>query len=143
MYSTLHLCSNSIEPHRFAIHIHNVLTLSLSPVPYPGYHMICTGNTKVKRGEIIAWKSESGLRNRGKVVFKDTSNMGGTPKSSITLAIEFDVPGPVARIINNDFIGTFVESTLLADLQRFRKIALAERRRARSKGLTTSSERDS
>lgn len=82
------------------------------------------------------------MRNRGRVVFKDKSGNEGTPKSSITLAIEFDVPGPVASIIDNNFIGSFVESTLLADLQRFRKIALAKRRRARSKGLTASSERE-
>lgn len=113
-----------------------------SPPSISNYNLDHIGNTKVVRGQIIAWKSENGLTNRGRVVFEDKSDRGGSPRSSITLAIEFDVPGPVARIIDNDFIGRFVEDTLLADLQRFRKVALAERRRARSKSVTASSERD-
>lgn len=85
----------------------------------------------MRRGEIIAWKSLSGLPNRGKVLFRPEGE--SVAKSTITLAIEFDVPPAIAKAIDNDFIGRFVEDTLLADLKRFRKVALAERRRARKK----------
>lgn len=76
-------------------------------------------------GEIIAWKSESGLTNRGRVLFVDNGKSG----SLVTLAVAFDVPGAVAKAINNDFIGRFVEKTLLADMKRFRSVALAKRRK--------------
>lgn len=94
----------------------------------------------MRRGEIIAWKSLSGLPNRGKVLFQPA---GDAPaKSTITLAIEFDVPSAVAKAIDNDFIGRFVEDTLLADLKRFRKVALAERRRTRKKGVAVKTNRE-
>lgn len=57
--------------------------------------------------------------------------------SEVTLAIEFNVPSAIAKAIDNDFIGRYVEETLLADLQRFRKVALSQRRRARAKGITS------
>lgn len=94
------------------------------------------GNTEVRRGEIIAWKSESGLPNRGRVLFQPE----GKSKSQVTLAIEFDVPAAIAKAVNNDFVGKFVEETLLADLQRFREVALALRRRARTQGIAASPE---
>eukprot|EP00177_Eucheuma_denticulatum_P006758 GFKZ01012283.1.p1 GENE.GFKZ01012283.1~~GFKZ01012283.1.p1 ORF type:complete len:106 (-),score=15.04 GFKZ01012283.1:335-652(-) len=100
------------------------------------------GNTKVVRGEIIAWKSESGLPNRGNVLFETVQDTP-SPQSNITLAIEFDVPGAVARALDNNFIGQFVEGTILADLQRFRKVALANRRRLRSKKVTAAAEAES
>ncbi|CAN8076632.1 unnamed protein product [Agarophyton chilense] len=83
-------------------------------------------NTQVIPGEIIAWKSETGLSNRGRVLFRDAKNDSGC---KLTLAVEFDVPGAVARIFDFDFVGRFVESTLLADLKRFRSIALLNRRK--------------
>lgn len=58
----------------------------------------------------------------------------GDSKSKVTLAIEFDVPPAIAKAVNNDFVGRFVEETLLADLKRFRKVALAQRRRSRANG---------
>lgn len=94
-----------------------------------------TENTEVRRGEIISWKSLSGLPNRGKVLFRPVD--GSSCKSTITLAIEFDVPPAIARAVKNDFIGRFVEDTLLADLQRFRKVALLERRRSRKKSMNS------
>lgn len=99
-------------------------------------------NTKVVRGEIIAWKSESGLPNRGNVLFESVRDTP-SPESNITLAIEFDVPGAVAKALDNNFIGQFVEGTLLADLQRFRKVALANRRRLRSNKVTAAAEAES
>ncbi|CDF38300.1 unnamed protein product [Chondrus crispus] len=93
-----------------------------------------TGNLEVRRGEIISWKSLSGLPNRGKVLFRPVDN--SSTRSSITLAIEFDVPPAIARAVQNDFIGRFVEDTLLADLQRFRKVVLSECRRARKNRAT-------
>lgn len=84
------------------------------------------GNTKVKRGEIIAWISETGLKNRGRVTFEQVQNNG----CRVTLAIEFDIPAAVARAVDNDYIGKFVVSTLSADLNRFRKVALHYRRKS-------------
>lgn len=77
---------------------------------------------------MIAWKSESGLPNRGRVTFvkKDIDT------SLVTLSVEFDVPGAIARAIDNEFIGRFVEDTLMADMKRFRNVALLKRRRLRS-----------
>ena len=98
------------------------------------------GNTNVIPGELIAWKSESGLTNRGRVLFAKE----GEKSSNVTLAVEFDVPGPIARAIDNDFIGRFVEETLLADMKRFRSIALQKRRKhLRSKEVSTTVEKGS
>lgn len=92
----------------------------------------------MKRGQIIAWKSESGLTNRGRVVFEDK----GQQNCSVTLAVEFDVPQSIASVINNnDFIGRFVEETLMADMKRFRSVALLNRRRRlRSRKIPASTE---
>lgn len=79
----------------------------------------------MKRGEIIAWESQSGLKNRGRVTFVENNE----EKTAVTLAVEFDVPAAIARVINNDFIGRFVEETLLADMKRFRSVALLKKRK--------------
>lgn len=92
-----------------------------------------TGNTNVQRGKIIAWQSETGLGNRGRVTF--TSDPACVDNSVLTLCVEFNVPRAVAAVIRNDFIGQFVQSTLAADLKRFRTIALRQhsmRERARA-----------
>lgn len=81
-------------------------------------------NTKVVRGEIIAWRSLTGLKNRGRVQFENIKDRG----CRVTLAIEFDVPSAMASAIDNDYVGRFVEETLGADLKRFRSIALRYRR---------------
>lgn len=78
------------------------------------------------RGEIISWKSETGLPNKGRVLFDPEET--DPHKSVVTLAIQFDVPSAVARILDNDFIGQYVESTLAADLKRFRMVALRQHR---------------
>lgn len=89
-----------------------------------GQLIVFTGNTKVVRGEIIAWRSETGLSNRGRVLFEPD----GENNSKLTLAIEFDVPSAFAKAVDNDFVGKFVQSTLLADLKRFRSVALLQKR---------------
>lgn len=83
-------------------------------------------NTAVERGRLIAWKSESGLPNRGSVTFEQAP--GKSPRTCVTLAVEFDVPKQVKRAVESDFIGSFVEKTLLADLKRFRSIVLRRHR---------------
>lgn len=83
-------------------------------------------NTKVVRGEIIQWVSETGLKNRGRVTFDNVQD--DIDNCRVTLAVEFDVPEMVASAIRNDYIGQFVEDTLEADLKRFRSVALRHRR---------------
>lgn len=86
------------------------------------------------RGEIIAWRSESGLKNRGSVRFvPNTTAVNGsaakaTSTSNVTLAIEFDVPDFLAKAFDSNFIGRFVRETLAADLKRFRGAVLRSRR---------------
>lgn len=85
-----------------------------------------SGNTQVRRGEIIAWKSETGLTNRGKVIFRKQPNH----QCTVTLAVEFDVPEAIATLMKNEFITNFVEKTLLADMKRFRSVALLNKRKS-------------
>lgn len=84
------------------------------------------GITDATRGKRIAWRSVSGLTNRGSVSFVNAASKQG--KSSVTLAIEFDVPGPLASVFDNNFIGRFVRETLLSDLKRFRAAVLRKKR---------------
>lgn len=97
-------------------------------------------------GEKIAWRSESGLTNRGSVTFADVQRRGtnavssSIPQSSVTLTIEFDVPDFLAQAFDNNFIGKFVRETLLEDLKRFRGAVLRKRRQRRM-GSSTSRRR--
>ncbi len=94
-----------------------------------------TGITDATRGRRIAWRSISGLTNRGYVLFVDAPEREATQeKSSVTLAIEFDVPGPLAKVFDNNFIGRFVRETLLGDLKRFRAAVLRRKRQQRVNG---------
>lgn len=77
------------------------------------------------RGSLIAWKSETGLSNKGRVTFSE-NNDGST---KVTLSIYFDVPSIVASVAQNDVIMRFVHDTLAADLKRFRTVALLKHRK--------------
>jgi len=94
--------------------------------------------TDSTRGERIAWHSLDGLKNRGSVQFAQVAqaaaeeaknrSSGAPSQSSVTLAIEFDVPDFLARAFDNNFIGKFVRERLAADLKRYRTVVLRKRR---------------
>lgn len=70
--------------------------------------------------QIIQWESVDGLPNRGAIRFYDRGAEGSIVKMSIAYAI----PGFLGQLLDNLFIGRFVESTIQADLNRFRDYAL-------------------
>lgn len=113
-------------------------------------------NTSVIAGELIAWQSMDGLSNRGSVTFKDVapapaaaaaaaavappSAPAGPPAArsadltAVTLSVAFDVPAPIAAVLDNAVVGKYVEQTLLADLRRYRTEVLKEVRGAARAG---------
>jgi len=76
--------------------------------------------SKVVQNQIIQWESVDGLPNRGAIRFYDRGEKGSIVKMSIGYAI----PGFLGQLLDNLFIGRVVESTLHADLGRFRQYAL-------------------
>lgn len=69
--------------------------------------------------QIIQWESVDGLPNRGAIRFYDRHN-----SSIVKLSISYAIPGILGRIMDNLFLGRAVESTIKADLERFRDYAL-------------------
>lgn len=70
--------------------------------------------------QIIQWESVDGLPNRGAVRFYDRHE-----SSIVKLTVAYGVPGWLIKIMDNLFLGRIVESTLMADMERFRDYALA------------------
>ena len=70
---------------------------------------------KLQPKQIIKWESVDGLPNRGAIRFYDRSS--GTV---VKLSISYAIPGILGTIMDNLFLGQIVESTLNADLERFR-----------------------
>jgi uncharacterized membrane protein len=66
--------------------------------------------------QIIQWESVDGLPNRGAVRFYDRHK-----GSIVRLTIAYDIPGILGKLMDNLFLGRIVESTLKADLERFRE----------------------
>ncbi|NEQ83038.1 MAG: hypothetical protein F6K26_23280 [Moorea sp. SIO2I5] len=69
--------------------------------------------------QIIQWESVDGLPNRGAVRFYDRNG-----SSIVKLTIAYDIPGIIGQLMDNLFLGNLVESTIQADLERFRDYAL-------------------
>ncbi|MUL38057.1 SRPBCC family protein [Gloeocapsopsis dulcis] len=69
--------------------------------------------------QIIQWESVDGLPNRGAIRFYDRHN-----SSIVKLSISYAIPGILGKIMDNLFLGRAVESTIKADLERFRDYAL-------------------
>ena len=92
-------------------------------------YSLITGITTATRGKLIQWESESGLRNRGRVVFNPLTTEKDC--STVKLAIEFDLPRAIASAVSTDFVGRFVQDTLLSDLKRFRASVLRYKRQQR------------
>ncbi|PPS45607.1 SRPBCC family protein [Chroococcidiopsis sp. TS-821] len=74
---------------------------------------------KIVPQQIIQWESVDGLPNRGAIRFYDRHN-----SSIVKLSVSYAIPGILGRIMDNLFLGRAVESTIKADLERFRDYAL-------------------
>ncbi|BCX12639.1 MAG: membrane protein [Thermosynechococcus sp.] len=68
--------------------------------------------------QIIQWESVDGLPNRGAIRFYD--RQGST---IVKLSVSYAIPGVLAQMMDRLFLGRVVESTLQADLERFREYA--------------------
>ena len=77
---------------------------------------------KVVPNQIIQWESIDGLPNRGAIRFYDRKE-----SSIVKLSVAYDIPGILGKIMDNLFLGRIVESTIQADLERFREYALQVR----------------
>jgi uncharacterized membrane protein len=74
---------------------------------------------KIEPLQIIQWESVDGLPNRGAIRFYDRHS-----SSIVKMTVAYAIPGFLGQLMDNLFIGRVVESTLLADLERFREYAL-------------------
>ncbi|NEQ78228.1 MAG: hypothetical protein F6K24_34580 [Okeania sp. SIO2D1] len=75
---------------------------------------------RVVHHQIIQWESVDGLPNRGAIRFYDRHG-----SSIVKLTVAYGVPGWLIKIMDNLFLGRMVESTLMADMERFRDYAVA------------------
>lgn len=69
--------------------------------------------------QIIEWESVDGLPNRGAIRFYDRQG-----SSIVKLTVAYAIPGLLGKIMDSLFLGNIVESTIQADLERFREYAL-------------------
>lgn len=74
---------------------------------------------KVVPHQIIQWESVDGLPNRGAIRFYDRQE-----SSIVKLTVAYAIPGFLGQLMDNLFLGRVVESTIQADLERFREYAL-------------------
>ena len=74
---------------------------------------------KTVPNQIIQWESVDGLPNRGAVRFYDRHN-----SSIVKLTVAYAIPGILGKLMDNLFLGKIVESTLQADLDRFKDYAM-------------------
>ncbi|MDJ0675853.1 MAG: SRPBCC family protein [Calothrix sp. MO_167.B42] len=74
---------------------------------------------KVIPNQIIEWESIDGLPNRGAIRFYDRHG-----SSIVKLTVAYAIPGVLGKIMDNLFLGNIVESTIQADMNRFRDYAL-------------------
>ncbi len=74
---------------------------------------------KIVPQQIIEWESVDGLPNRGAIRFYDRK-----ASSIVKLTVAYAIPGILGKIMDNLFLGRVVESTIRADLERFRDYTL-------------------
>lgn len=74
---------------------------------------------KVIPEQIIQWESVDGLPNRGAIRFYDRKD-----SSVVKLTVAYSIPGIIGQIMDRLFLGRIVESTIQADMERFRDYAL-------------------
>lgn len=77
---------------------------------------------KIVPHQIIQWESVDGLPNRGAIRFYDRGQ-----SSIVKLTVSYAIPGLLGQLMDNLFLGRVVESTIQADLERFRQYAMAAR----------------
>jgi uncharacterized membrane protein len=75
--------------------------------------------TKQVINQIIQWESVDGLPNRGAIRFYDR----GPSTSIVKLTIGYGLPTVLKQILETLNVGRIVESTLNADMERFRDYA--------------------
>ena len=66
--------------------------------------------------QIIQWESVDGLPNKGAVRFYARHE-----SSIVRLTIAYAIPGILGQLMDKFFLGRVVESTIAADLERFRE----------------------
>lgn len=76
--------------------------------------------TKLVERQVIQWESVDGLPNRGGIRFYDHKS-----SSTVKLTIAYSIPSFLGKLMDNLFLGKVVESTIQADLHRFRDYAIA------------------
>lgn len=69
--------------------------------------------------QIIQWESVDGMPNKGAIRFYDRGD-----RSIVKLTIAYISPIILGKIMDNLFLGPIIESTIQADLNRFRDYAL-------------------
>ena len=74
---------------------------------------------KVVKEQIIQWESVDGLPNQGAIRFYDRHG-----RSIVKMTVSYAIPGIIGKIMDNLFLGRVVESTIQADLERFKEYAL-------------------
>jgi uncharacterized membrane protein len=75
--------------------------------------------TKMIPNQIIQWESVDGLPNQGAIRFYDRHEM-----SVVKMTVSYAIPGLIGKLMDNLFLGKVVESTIQADLERFKEYAL-------------------
>jgi uncharacterized membrane protein len=73
--------------------------------------------------QIIQWESVDGLPNKGAIRFYDRRSSNS---SIVKLSVAYAIPGVIGKIMDDLFLGRIVESTLQADMNRFRDYAVAK-----------------
>jgi uncharacterized membrane protein len=74
---------------------------------------------KVVPNQIIQWESVDGLPNQGAIRFYDRH-----AGSIVKMTISYAIPGFLGKLMDNLFLGKVVESTIQADLERFKEYTL-------------------
>ena len=75
--------------------------------------------TRLITHQIIQFESVDGLPNRGAIRFYDRGD-----RSVVKLTVAHAIPGILGKLMDNLLLGRIVESTIQADLNRFRNYAL-------------------
>lgn len=76
--------------------------------------------SKLITHQLIQWESVDGLPNRGGIRFYDHKG-----SSTVKLTVAYSIPSFLGKLMDNLFLGRVVESTIQADLNRFRDYAMA------------------
>ena len=71
--------------------------------------------------QIIEWQSVDGLPNKGAIRFYDRKD-----SCIVKMSFAYAVPGIIGKLMDS-LIGDIVESTVMADLERFKEYAIAKR----------------